>query len=80
MEGYTLALDFPARPRVFDLLDRLDAIVAENGGHLYLAKDSRMSSAVFKMTQPNADDFVSWREARAAGKHFASHQSERLEL
>ena len=80
MEGYTLALDFPARPRVFDLLDRLDGIVADHGGHLYLAKDSRMAAAVFKNTQPNVKQFTDFREAQSSIAHFASHQSERLEL
>ncbi|MCZ6884900.1 MAG: FAD-binding oxidoreductase [Alphaproteobacteria bacterium] len=80
MEGYTLALDFPARPRVFDLLDRLDGIVADHGGHIYLAKDSRMAAAAFKKTQPNVEQFADFREAQSAAEHFASHQSERLEL
>lgn len=42
MEGYTLALDFPASARTFALLTELDAIVADHGGRLYLAKDARM--------------------------------------
>jgi decaprenylphospho-beta-D-ribofuranose 2-oxidase len=36
MEGFTLALDFPANPKTFALLGELDAIVADHGGRLYL--------------------------------------------
>jgi len=57
--GTTLALDFPRRgPDVFDLLDRLDAIVAEAGGAIYPAKDARMSPAMFRRGQPRLDEFL----------------------
>ncbi|GAB2497524.1 FAD-binding oxidoreductase [Arenimonas alkanexedens] len=57
--GTTLALDFPrAGPSTFDLLDRLDAIVAEAGGALYPAKDARMSPAMFRAGQPGLDAFL----------------------
>jgi FAD/FMN-containing dehydrogenase len=80
MEGYTLALDFPARPRVFELLDQVDGIVADYGGHLYLAKDSRMAAAAFNKTQPNVENFADFRSENSADAHFVSHQSERLGL
>lgn len=38
MEGYTLALDFKIEPDLFPLLDRLDAMVLDHGGRLYLTK------------------------------------------
>ncbi len=57
--GTTLALDFPHRgAAVLDLLDRLDAIVAEAGGALYPAKDARMSPAMFRRGQPHLDAFL----------------------
>jgi FAD/FMN-containing dehydrogenase len=47
--GTTLALDFPNTGKVtFDLLDRLDDIVAAANGAVYPAKDSRMSGARFR--------------------------------
>lgn len=52
-EGYTLALDFKISPKVFSLLDRLDKIVLEHNGKIYLTKDVRMSSEMFQKTYPN---------------------------
>ncbi|MEI6892682.1 MAG: FAD-binding oxidoreductase [Pontiella sp.] len=57
MAGYTLALDFPISLHAMDLFKELDALVADYGGRLYLAKDSRMDAAMFEKTYPNADDF-----------------------
>ena len=42
MAGYTLALDFPISLKAMSLFKELDAMVADYGGRLYLAKDSRM--------------------------------------
>ena len=59
-EGVSLALDFANRGRsTRALLDRLDDIVEENGGRLYIAKDGRMSAAHFQTTYPQ------WRELEA---------------
>ena len=79
MEGYTLALDFPISQKALDLLKELDAMVADYGGRLYLAKDSRMDAAMFGKTYPNADEF---RQAIAmlndGQTRFASLQSKRI--
>jgi len=47
MRGVTLALDFPNRPDAPDLLHRLERIVLDHGGRLYLAKDSALSPEGF---------------------------------
>ena len=43
LDGYSLALDFPVRPRALDGLVRLfrdfDALVGDAGGSIYAAKD-----------------------------------------
>jgi len=80
MEGYTLALDFPARPDVFHLLDRLDAIVEAHGGRLYLAKDARTSARMIEATYPGLAKFREVRRRYGLDKRFRSAQSARLEL
>ena len=59
--GTTVALDIPA-PDEKDrrALDRADAMVADVGGHIYPAKDARMSAAMFQRFFPQ------WHELEAA--------------
>jgi FAD/FMN-containing dehydrogenase len=78
--GYTLALDFPATPRSLALLDRLDAIVREHGGRVYLAKDARMSPAMVEAGYPRLREFRDLRHRFGVSGRFASLQSQRLEL
>lgn len=78
--GYTLALDFPASPRSFALLERLDAITSGHGGRIYLAKDARTSAAMMAAGYPRLDQFRRVRETFGLTKRFRSLQSQRLEL
>ncbi len=78
MEGYTLALDFPASEATFALLGELDAIVADHGGRLYLAKDSRMGADMFRRGYPRLGEFLALRARLDATGKFASAQSRRL--
>ena len=56
--GITLALDFPNRGiKTLRLFNQLDRIVAEAGGRLYPAKDSRMSGSFFRQSFPEWESF-----------------------
>lgn len=79
MEGYTLALDFPANPRVLGLLSQLDSIVAAHGGRVYLAKDARMKPEMMN-GYPELAAFRKLRRATDPSGKFSSLQSERLQL
>jgi decaprenylphospho-beta-D-ribofuranose 2-oxidase len=60
--GWTLALDFPVGPpQLPALLDRLDDLVAEAGGSVYLAKDARLKPQHFAAMYPRADAFAAVR-------------------
>lgn len=57
-QGLCLALDFSNRgKRTLALLNSLDDLVVANGGCVYPAKDSRMSSDVFKAYFPELESF-----------------------
>lgn len=60
-EGYTFAIDFPIRPGTRPLLQRLDKMVLEAGGRVYLGKDSFLDAATFRAMYPQVDR---WREVR----------------
>ena len=63
-EGYTLTLDLPVTdPGLFPVLDRLDQIVLEHGGRIYLAKDARVKGATFRAMYPR---FAEWQRVKAA--------------
>jgi FAD/FMN-containing dehydrogenase len=79
-EGYTLALDFKVEPQLFPLLDRLDRLVEEHGGRLYLSKDARMSREMFRNTYPRWQEFSQVRAEVDPANRFGSLQSRRLGL
>ena len=60
--GVTLALDFPnvGQP-LLDLLDRLDRIVLDAGGRVYLGKDARLPRETFRRMYP---EWASWKAIR----------------
>jgi decaprenylphospho-beta-D-ribofuranose 2-oxidase len=80
-EGWTLALDFPARTRgLGPLLDELDKLVVANGGRVYLAKDSRVSAATLEEMYPRLPEFRKLRADLDPRGTLASDLSRRLAL
>ncbi len=61
--GVTLALDFPNKgATTLALLDRLDSIVREANGRIYLAKDARMPPDLFEAGYPQLEHFLKYRD------------------
>ncbi len=77
--GFSLALDFPASPEIFALFERLDAIVIDHGGRLYLAKDSCAKPASLRHYQ-RLDEFRAVRDRYDPTHRFQSLLSKRLGL
>ncbi|WP_027377459.1 FAD-binding oxidoreductase [Kaistella palustris] len=70
-EGYTLALDFKVNRKLKDLVQKLDGIVEEYGGRIYLTKDSMSKSSLTGYLQNvQSSKFVSLQH-----KRILSHSS-----
>jgi decaprenylphospho-beta-D-ribofuranose 2-oxidase len=64
IEGWTLALDLPRRaPGLNRALDRLDDLVAEAGGRVYLTKDARLRGEHLDVMYPRLAEWQAVREA-----------------
>lgn len=80
IEGYTLALDFKVTPGAIKLIHRLDELVVNMGGRVYLTKDALMLESVFKASYSGWQTFEEVRSKYGAFGKFSSHQSKRLGL
>ncbi|MEE2755762.1 MAG: FAD-binding oxidoreductase [Myxococcota bacterium] len=79
--GITLALDFPnTGSGLLEMMDRLDAIVAEAGGRVYLGKDARISKAQFRVMYPNWEAWKAVRDRWDPNHVFQSELGRRLGL
>ena len=53
-EGYTFAIDFPVRKNTAALVRRLDAMVCDAGGRIYLGKDAYVQPDMLRAMYPDA--------------------------
>ena len=79
-EGYTLALDFKASVTAIKIVKKLEDMVVDMGGRLYLTKDAVMQESTFKASYPTWEKFEEVREQYGAIGKFSSTQSKRLGL
>lgn len=80
-EGYTLALDIPAKdPSLLPLLERVDEVVVKYAGRVYLAKDCRLKAATFQAMYPRWETWRSVQHMIDPEHRFQSDLSRRLQL
>ncbi|GII61473.1 oxidoreductase [Sphaerisporangium krabiense] len=81
LPGWTLALDVPAGlPGLARLLRVFDTWVAEAGGRLYLAKDSRMRAELLPVMYPRLAEWARIRQSLDPEGIFRSDLARRLGL
>ncbi|MGF1563202.1 MAG: FAD-binding protein [Geminicoccaceae bacterium] len=78
MRGYTLALDFPKSSAAEELLGKLERITLDNGGRIYLAKDSQLSVSGFRQMYPKLADMQRILGEIDPRGQFNSDQARRL--
>lgn len=79
-EGYTFAIDFPVRKNTVALLHRLDAMVADVDGRVYLAKDSYLRPATLRRMYPRLDEWLRVKAHYDPHNVFTSNLGRRLAL
>ena len=79
-EGYTLAIDFPVRDKTVALLRRLDAMVLEAGGRIYLGKDSYVEPQMFRAMYPRVDEWLAIKAKYDPQNVFVSDLGRRVGL
>lgn len=75
MKGFTVTFDFKITNDLFSLLNSLDQLVLHSKGRVYLAKDSRLSAAVFQKMYP---DWIKCMVSHGSDSAFTSLLSKRL--
>jgi decaprenylphospho-beta-D-ribofuranose 2-oxidase len=78
--GWTLAVDLPAAPALGPVLDRLDRLVADAGGRIYLAKDARLDPALVATMYPRRAEWRAVRDRLDPGGALQSDLARRLGL
>ncbi len=76
--GITLALDLPIRSGTQALVDALNRVVLDEGGRIYLAKDSFTREADFRAMDPRVEAFNAIRDEWDPERRFKSALSVRL--
>lgn len=80
MEGYTLAVDFRTSPKASKLIAELEAMTAEAGGRVYLAKDATLEAKHLPAMYPNLSKFAAAANKADPDGVFETNLTRRLKI
>jgi FAD/FMN-containing dehydrogenase len=78
--GYTFAIDFPVRKNIAELIRRLDAMVLDAGGRIYLGKDAYVDAPTFRAMYPNVTEWLRAKQKYDPDGVFVSDLARRVGL
>ncbi len=78
MEGYTFAIDFPITKKLKPFTKKLDRMVLDAGGRIYMGKDSFLDEETFKSMYPAYKEWLSIVKKYNPESRFCSDLSRRL--
>lgn len=78
--GFTFAIDFPVRDDLPGLLARLDQMVLEAGGRVYLGKDAFLAPDTFRRMYPAVEEWLTLKRRYDPNNRFTSSMARRLKL
>jgi len=79
-EGYTFAIDFPVSAKLKFFIERLDRMVLDMGGRIYLGKDAYLDGATFKAMYPQYKNWLAIKKKYDPNNVFSSDLSRRIGL
>jgi decaprenylphospho-beta-D-ribofuranose 2-oxidase len=79
-EGYTFAIDFPVTPQLKAFTRKLDEMVLNMGGRIYLGKDAYLDEATFKAMYPQYTEWLKIKKKYDPLNMFSSDLARRIGL
>jgi decaprenylphospho-beta-D-ribofuranose 2-oxidase len=79
-EGYTFAIDFPITPQLKPFTKKLDRMILEMGGRIYLGKDAYLDEQTFKAMYPQHVEWLEIKRRYDPGNVFTSDLAKRIGL
>ncbi len=79
-EGYTFAIDFPITKNLKAFTKKLDKMVLEAGGRIYLGKDAFLDEQTFKAMYPEFEEWLAIKKKYDPTNKYESDLSRRIGL
>lgn len=79
-KGYTLAIDFPITKDLAAFTKKLDEVVLQSGGRIYLGKDAMLDKITFRKMYPEYEKWLAIKAQYDPTNLFSSDLSKRLGL